>query len=192
MIQLRRVRLVLPFGERGDTLVEVTIALAILALVLTSSFALANRAFLVGQNAKERTQLVADAQQQIEALASFRDSYSWSQFVAGDTSLGFSGIRVRAGSGDCDPGRSGTQLCFHMVRQVIAGGSRWVPVVGPVPSSQIGGQGFARILVDNDVAPGAVMPSYTFAVQYGVPALGGGVPLASTVRLHLTNLDALR
>ncbi len=179
-------------NERGDTLVEVTIALAILALVLSSAFAAANRAFLLGQDAKERSQLVGDAQQQAEALQSFRDSHRWTEFVAGNGVSGLPGIRVRNTSGDCDGVASGTQLCFHLVRQTVAGTNQWIPVVGPGTDTQLGGQGYVRILVENDILPLAVQPNYTFIIQYGIARRGGGPDLASSIRLHLTNLDALR
>jgi prepilin-type N-terminal cleavage/methylation domain-containing protein len=184
-MKLMRIR-----DERGDTLVEVTIALAILALVLTGAFAITNKAYRIGQDAKERTQMVSDAQQQAEALQSFRDSHTWRDFVLGAGTL--PGIVVRNGSGDCDTTTAGLQTCFHMERRVIAGLDQWVPVVGPMAGTQIGGLGYVRITVSPDVAPATVQPSYDFKVQYGVPPRGGGQMLASDLKLHLTNIDALR
>jgi Tfp pilus assembly protein PilV len=64
-------------NQRGDTLVEVTIALAILVMVLLSSFNLASYAFRLGEQAKERTQASQLAQEQAEALRNYRDNHPW-------------------------------------------------------------------------------------------------------------------
>ena len=60
--------------QAGDTLIEVTLALTILALVLVSSMALATRAFRLGQAAKENTAAANLIQQQAESLRNYRDS----------------------------------------------------------------------------------------------------------------------
>ncbi len=177
-------------NSRGDTLIEVTIALAILAMVLTGAFATANKAFNLGQNAKERSQMVNEAQQQAEALQSFRDSHTWTQFVQG-SGIGLPGIVTRNGSVDCDPNQSGTQHCFHMVQQ--GGTGQWIPQAGPgTDQGELGNQGYVRILVYQDTAPLSTQPSYTFIIQYGVPARGGGPDLASDIRLELVDMDGLR
>lgn len=67
--------------EKGDTLVEVSIALAILSLVLASSFATASAAFRLGQSARERTQAINYLQQQAEALHNYRDNTPWPTLV---------------------------------------------------------------------------------------------------------------
>jgi len=72
--------------ERGDTLIEVTFALAILGFVLMSSTVIAMTAFRTGQTARERTQVAAEAQEQMEALRSFRDNHTWDEFRVGDGS----------------------------------------------------------------------------------------------------------
>jgi prepilin-type N-terminal cleavage/methylation domain-containing protein len=179
-------------NQRGDTLVEVTMALAILALVLTGAFGLANKAFRIGQDAKERSQMVSDAQQQAEALQNFRDSHTWHDFVLGNASTGLPGIVTRNGSGDCDTAAVGLQTCFHMVQQTVSGLTQWVPQVGPGTDTQIGGQGYVRITVTPDPSPATIQPNYSFQIQYGIPPRGGGVTLASNLRLYLTNLDGLR
>jgi hypothetical protein len=136
---------------------------------------------------------VADAQAQAEALQSFRDSYRWTQFVNGNAVVSLPGINVRAASPDCDSVQAGTQRCFHMVRQTVAGVNQWVPVAGPGTDTQIGGQGYVRILIDSD--PGTALPppsEYTFVIQYGIVPRGGGVELSSAIQLKLVNLDLLR
>ncbi len=59
--------------QRGDTIVEVVIALAILASILVSTFSLIVRAYALGRAANERTQIVNLVQQQSERLRNMRD-----------------------------------------------------------------------------------------------------------------------
>lgn len=54
--------------ERGDTIVEVLIAMTILALVLAASFASSSRSLHTGTDAANRSQALALAQQQIEVI----------------------------------------------------------------------------------------------------------------------------
>lgn len=60
--------------QRGETLVEVVMALGVLSLVLVSSYALATGTFRMGRGAGERTQAVNYLQQQAEALRTYRDA----------------------------------------------------------------------------------------------------------------------
>ena len=67
--------------QRGETLVEVVMALGILSLVLVSSYALATGTFRLGRGAGERTQAVNYLQEQAEALRTYRDKTAqWSDF----------------------------------------------------------------------------------------------------------------
>lgn len=67
--------------QRGETLVEVVMALGILSLVLVSSYALATGTFRLGRGAGERTQAVNYLQQQAEALRTYRDATDWGTFA---------------------------------------------------------------------------------------------------------------
>ena len=81
-------------NQRGDTLVEVTLAVAVLAIVLTSAYTVTGRAAKVGQSAKERSQAVALVQQQAEIIQSFaiRD---WGEFIADFKSKSAVGSRYK-------------------------------------------------------------------------------------------------
>lgn len=68
--------------QRGDTLVEVTIALSILALILTSAFAVGTKAYTLGVAARERTQAADYMQQQVEAIRNYRDANPWSTLTS--------------------------------------------------------------------------------------------------------------
>lgn len=54
--------------QRGDTIIEVLIAMTVIGLVLGSSFAIANRATLTGRAAQERTEALKFAESQLELL----------------------------------------------------------------------------------------------------------------------------
>ena len=70
-------------NQRGETLVEVVMALGILSLVLVSSYALATGTFRLGRGAGERTQAVNYLQEQAEALRVYRNSVDWSPAFVG-------------------------------------------------------------------------------------------------------------
>jgi Tfp pilus assembly protein PilV len=72
--------------QRGDTLVEITIAMAILAMVLTSSVVLGVSAMHIGGESRQRSQAAELAQEQAEGLRSFRDTAGWTAFNT-DTSI---------------------------------------------------------------------------------------------------------
>src|SRR6476469_6227380 len=94
-------------NQRGDTLIEVILALAILSMVLFASFNLVNTGFQVSQVSKERSQVDALMQEQAEALRSFRDQSTWSAFVGSFSSghyyMSLSGGKWVPVSGDYTP-----------------------------------------------------------------------------------------
>jgi len=65
MLKLRKL------NQRGDTLVEVMIAVAVLSAILASSYTLSSYAARLGRSSKEHTQAVAYAQQQAEIIQSY-------------------------------------------------------------------------------------------------------------------------
>jgi len=54
--------------QRGDTIVEVLIAMSVIGLVLGASFGIANRATQTGRAAQERTEALKIAESQLELL----------------------------------------------------------------------------------------------------------------------------
>lgn len=67
MITLRQLK------QRGDTMVEVMICLAILGLMLVSAYTLTNRNRTTSQEAQERSQAVKISEEQLELLRSYTD-----------------------------------------------------------------------------------------------------------------------
>ncbi len=57
-----------PNGERGDTIIEVLIAIGIVSLVLTSAYALTNRNVLANQETQEQAYAQKLVEQQVEIL----------------------------------------------------------------------------------------------------------------------------
>lgn len=137
------------FGERGDTLVEVVMALGILSLVLVSSYALATGTFRLGRGAGDRTQAVNYLQQQAEVLRLYRDNTAdWSTFQ--------NAVSIYPGAASNDD----TQ--YFCMKKMSSG---WAPVVSTdaactVDSTKI------RISAKADDEPGRVPPRrYTFNLE---------------------------
>jgi len=156
------------FNKRGDTLVEVTVALAILGTTIISAYGLMNRAIQLNQTAKERVELVTAAMQQAEALEYYRDNKSWTVFTAG----------------------FGTLSTFHMVKS----GSpvTWAPVTGDLNDATDTSlpPGYAIRVTPSQDSSGPNM--YNFKITYTAPSASGSVANSSDIYLKLTNLDPLK
>lgn len=91
-------------NQRGDTLVEVVMSLAILTVILVTSFNVANLSFRLGMQARERTQAANINQRQAELLRQYRDSY-----IAQHPDQTLPAYARIFGNGDCGSGSAG---CF--------------------------------------------------------------------------------
>lgn len=60
--------------QRGDTIIEVFLAMAVIGLSLGISYGIANRATLTGRLAQERTEAVKIAEQHLEFMKAFINS----------------------------------------------------------------------------------------------------------------------
>src|SRR5258708_5637730 len=122
-------------SERGDTLIEVTMALAILAVVLMSATLITTRAFRLGQTARERTVVAHAAQAQAEALRRFRDNPTCAEVFNGGTIGGVSFNGVLNGSA-AGPIACKTSPCLHMETKVFGPGlTEYVPTGGAMNGS---------------------------------------------------------
>lgn len=70
-------------NQRGDTIIEVMIAIAVVGMVLGASYRIANRALQTGRFAQEQTEALKIAESQVEKL-----KYKASQFKQGDAIAG--------------------------------------------------------------------------------------------------------
>jgi type II secretory pathway pseudopilin PulG len=168
-------------NSRGDTLVEVTFALAILAAVLLSSTVVAMTAFRTGQAAKERTQLAIASQGQVEALRSFRDNHTWAEFRDG-SSPSYLGVDS-ADVGSCTTGQ-----CFHMELLSTGPSAEWVPRPGPATAGGPAAANVPTSTMEIYVIPcSARQCVYDFILKYHFTTLGGGTP-SNQIATKLTNL----
>lgn len=97
-------------GERGDTLVEVLIAIAIISLVLVTAYVTTNRNTLGIQNSQEHEQAQRLVESQIEML------------------------RAKGGivtSGDCFSGSNETSICNNFTAS-SSGATYTLKITGPV------------------------------------------------------------
>jgi hypothetical protein len=160
--------------EAGDTLIEVTFALTILASVLAGSTTVVARSFQMAQVAKERTAVTNAAQQQAEALRSFYTAHLWSEFLGGATApVFYAGVLTPRGSAGCHttPDIPTPPQCFHMAVANTGPSNEELPADGPgngpVPTS------YVEIVAtpDDPTTPTTV----TYTINYGFEGEGGGV-----------------
>lgn len=93
--------------ERGDTLVEVTVAMAVLGLMLAASLAVINRGLMGVSNAVERTSVRASLSSQAELLryvfddpVTNKEAYKWIlDHTGSNVSLGQKGCEIGNNSG---------------------------------------------------------------------------------------------
>jgi prepilin-type N-terminal cleavage/methylation domain-containing protein len=192
--------------QRGDTLIEVTIALAILSMVLLSSAAVATTAFRMGQTARERTTLVEAAQEQMEALHSFRDNHTWTEFQNG-FNCGFGGYcgvasvtTGPAATSSCTTPSIATKKCFYMQQWPAVGSTGWVPVAGTlmntptdphstklsVPTSIVEISLADESLTASGIA--AASCDYDFELHYSFAPLGTSQMAYNQIKTRLVNL----
>jgi len=173
-------------------MIEVAFALAILAAVLVGASVVASLAFRSGQTARERTQVSDLAQQQMEALRSFRDNHTWDEFRGGNSGT-YAGVDT-AGATPCT--FDAAKHCFHMeLKSTAAGTTEWVPVAGPLggPAPGVAAWPVAgaviEIWADDGAAALAARPcDYDFEAHYSIPGIGGSTSAQNHIRTRLTNL----
>lgn len=165
-------------GQRGDTLIEVTLALAILSFVLAGAFAITVTTFRMGQNARERTSISQVAQNQMEALRSYRDNHTWTEFRNGVG--GHPGIDTVVGGG-C----AFTSPCFYMENVTIGSNKEWVPRAGRVADPTVPNS----IIEISTTTPTANRPcAYDFVLNYRFIPGGGAVASRNHISTRLANL----
>lgn len=98
--------------ERGDTLVEVTVAMAVLGLMLAASLAVINRGLMGVSNAVERTSVRASLSSQAELLR-----YVFDDPVANEATykaiLGRTNPNASLGKNGCEIGNGGFYLSVN-------------------------------------------------------------------------------
>jgi type II secretory pathway pseudopilin PulG len=185
-------------------LIEVTFSLAILGTVLLGSTAVAALAYRMGQTARERTTVSQQAQEQMEALRSFRDNATnWQDFQQGTGcgGGGYCGI-VNVAKGPCH--FDGSMRCFHMT-ETNKGGTpdRWVPASGSVSAPGGTGGDPALTVPTSTIEIALINPTtetppqnanmgncaYDVEIHYSFKPLGGGTDDKNQIVTRLANLS---
>lgn len=99
-------------AERGDTLVEVTVAMAVLGLMLAASLAVINRGLMGVSNAVERTSVRASLSSQAELLRYVFDDPVTNK-EAYKAILDHTGSNVSLGQNGCEIGGGGFYLSVN-------------------------------------------------------------------------------
>lgn len=108
-------------AERGDTLVEVTVAMAVLGLMLAASLAVINRGLMGVSNAVERTSVRASLSSQAELLryvfddpVTNKEAYKWIlDHTGSNVSLGQNGCEIGGGGFYLSVGNSTLPVEIH-------------------------------------------------------------------------------
>jgi prepilin-type N-terminal cleavage/methylation domain-containing protein len=132
-------------GQRGDTIVEVLIAIAILSTILVGAYVTANRSLTTERNAQEHTQALTIAQGQVEDLYSSGSLSSSDNCFGPDTGIPVSTIcEVPYNNQDS----SATSTCPATVA-------------------------YCYQIIDSEISPVGTKP-VTYEVKVNWDALGGG------------------
>jgi|KBSSwiStaDraftv2_1062776.scaffolds.fasta_scaffold266137_2 prepilin-type N-terminal cleavage/methylation domain-containing protein len=133
--------------QRGDTLVEVLIAIAVVTLVLGGAYVTTNRSLLATRSAQERGNALKNAESQIEQLKGLVASSSDTVFAASvPFCISSSGSIVSDSSPECTVGTNGspttTEPAFHLsiTRDVVSDPNTFVLTE---TWTDVGGQGGA-------------------------------------------------
>ena len=128
-------------SERGDTLVEVMLSIAVVGMVIGLSYSTANRAVKTGRAAQEQTEALKLAQTQLERLKSVAESAPASVFTSGVYCIDAGLVVVPASStaaytARCK-GQGGGQLYEQSLQYVAASNDTFTARVTWVPATTI-------------------------------------------------------
>jgi Tfp pilus assembly protein PilV len=164
--------------QTGDTLVEVVMSLAILAVTLVTAFNIANQSYSEGFQAREHTQAIYLAQEQAEKLYLYRNNLIAQNPSAGTPIL--NAINFGACSSTChfDP-LSATPTSGQYTPALFNGITYYV-AIGPPASG-------GSIYVNPDELSFTVTVTWNAAVSTGVVAASG--TNENTTSLNLILVD---
>ena len=94
-------------AERGDTLVEVTVAMAVLGLMLAASLAIINRSLMGISNAVERTSARASLNTEVELLRYIFDDQVTNKKLVDDIVENHTGTDTKIKDRGCEIGQQG-------------------------------------------------------------------------------------
>lgn len=148
--------------QRGDTIVEVLIALAVLGAVLGGAYVVVNRNVRSNQSSQERIQAVKVAESQFERLkivaANDPSALSWTNFCMTPTNT-----RANTGQPDCLVDANGVPTTAAPNFRVLIERVAWVAIPGP-GNSQAGSRFRATITWDAFRGTGTDSLNYYYEV----------------------------
>jgi prepilin-type N-terminal cleavage/methylation domain-containing protein len=154
-------------SQRGDTIVEVLIAIAVVGIVIAVSYSIMNRNLMIMRDNQERTESVKLAQGQVEALKSL-----WG------TALGQSQINAQVGNGFCLSGDGATPVL------VLNGNAPTANMASDVYSNYVAGcinQGIFHI----GVRRSGTSPNFSYKVTVRWDQVGTGQRRESSIVYRL-------
>jgi len=172
------------YSQSGDTLIEVVVSLAILAVTLVTSFDIANRSYSEGFQSREHTQAVFLAQEQVEKLYAFRNNLITAAIAANSSTPVMqptpSNFGYCAAAAGChfDPGSSTPSS--GPAQPIIFGGITYHVVIGPLATPAIN--------VTNDQGSFVATVSWSSSVGTGQTAANTG---DTGTNENTTTLDAI-
>lgn len=151
-------------NQRGDTLVEIIIAMAVLTAVLVSSTALVNRGFRLGLAARERNQASQLLQKQGEALHQYRDTHSWTDVL--------------------------NSFPRGQQKHLAISGSTWAVIDGPLAGGFAGNTGVVWVeAVDYSPDPLIGSDRIRFEIKSTWKEAGNAQPSETFVRTFISNIS---
>lgn len=172
-------------AQKGDTIIEVVIASAIIAATLTGALKISGRASRLGQAAKERTQAVGLIQGQAEALRNLRDNKvkvggaGWNSFINDIGPVGLCSSSI--------PDRAPDAQSFYLAKS----GSGWLKG-GANQTTEGLFTVFIEACDDTDTALHAVGSKIRFDITAQWELIGGGPVEKTTITTHLVNTQGIR
>jgi prepilin-type N-terminal cleavage/methylation domain-containing protein len=168
-------------NTKGFTLIEMLVAVSIVAIAATGPLVAASRAYIVAQNA--RSQLVASylSQEAIEFARTRRDNAYLAAYVGGDTSHAWdtflSSVQSCAGAAcTVDPAAASAPF--------TACGSGVLAACAPL---KLATNGAVSVYTQSSAYPGAVVTPYTRTIRfYPVAPTGAAFTNATEVRATAT------
>ena len=161
------------YSQRGDTLIEVAIALTIMSAVLISAFLLATKSAQIGRIAKERTMMVSAAQEQAELLTAYRDRLSWPTFV--NSIKGSSGCTLVDGT-----------KCFSFDVNSVA------PSLATSGMKSVDGVATSKLYITSNINTTPTPNPVEFIIHYSAESPGGDPEMKSQIDLRLGDISDLR
>lgn len=116
----------LKLKQRGDTIVEVLIATAVVSLVLTGAMAISNSSLKRIRGAQERSEAQAYAQSTVELL----DGYTGSGNDLDNKCLYIVGGAITAGTADCDFSRYKQLVTYNAINDSYKVTVTWDGITG--------------------------------------------------------------